>query len=196
MKFIIFRKNCLLNLFIFLFFFFCFVMSFVNFFDEEAEIISNVMGTTGIFVFLFFWLWMILRNYLQILIFNRNGIYTHKGFKKYLHFKYEDIVKIKIVSFDVPPRFRRGATIRGVDSILPAPKIAPKKWILITDGRENDNICNYNSYLVPIREHMVIKIEYSEKRMKSISKMFNCEVESQTISFEEMNKHTPQIKTL
>lgn len=196
MKFTIFRKNCLINLFILALFFFLFVISFVNFFDKNAEIIPSVIGTIGLFAFLSFWLWMILRNYLQVIMFNKDGIYTHKGFKKYLHFKYEDIVKIKIVSFDCPPKFRKGATIRGVDSIMPAPQITPKKWILISDGRENDNVSNYNSYLVPIREHMVIKFEYSEKRIKSISKLFNCEVEYQTISFEEMKKHTPQSKTL
>ena len=196
MKIVILRRYCLINLFILAFMVLCFFASFINFFDATAELIPSIVGTVGLLLLSFFWLWMILRNFLQILSFKKEGIYSNKGFKRYLHFDYASIRKIKVVTFDCPPRFKKGATIRGVDSILPAPANPPQKWIVITDGREEDNICNYNSYLVPIRNHMVIKFEYSPKREKMLLEYVNCNIEYQTISFEEMNQHTPQIKTL
>jgi hypothetical protein len=175
---------------------FCFFASFINFFDENAKLIPSIVGTIGMFAFLCFWLWMIVRNYLQVFVLKKEGIYTHKGFRKYIHFNYENIKKVKVVTFDCPPKFEKGAQIRGIDSILSAPKIAPKKWIVITDGREDDNLRNYNSYLVPIRNHMVIKFEHTEKREKMLAEYVNFNIEYQTISFEEMNKYTPKIKTL
>ena len=196
MKIVIFRSNCLLNLFIFAFVFFWFFASFINFFDDNAKLIPSILGTIGMFVFLFFWLWMVLRNYLQIFMFKKDGIYTNEGFKKYLHFDYENIKKIKIVTFNCPPKFEKGEKIRGVDSILSAPKKFPRRWIVITDGRKEDNIYNYSSYLVPIRKHMVIKFKYTKKREKFISEYKNIEIEYQTVSYEEMNKFTPKNKTL
>ena len=196
MKIVILRRYCLINLFILAFMVLCFFVSFVNFFDETAELIPSIVGTVGLLLFSFFWLWMILRNFLQIFSFEKEGIYSNKGFKRYLHFDYANIKKIKVITFDCPPRFENGATIRGVDSILPAPKNPPKKWIVITDGREDDNICNYNSYLVPIRSHMVIKFEYSQRREKDLLDYCKCDIEYQTISLEEMTKHTPRTRTL
>lgn len=196
MRIVIFRRNSLLNIFIFVVILALFFMSFINFFNDNTNLITDIAITVGIFLFLLTWLWMIIRNYLQVFDFKKEGIYTHKGFKKYLHFKYKDIKKIKIITFDNPPEFCRGAKIRGVDSVLPAPKKTPKKWIVITDGREDDNSYNYNSYLVPIREHMVIKFKYSEKNANLVSKYTNIDIEYETISFEEMDKNTPKIKIL
>lgn len=196
MKIVILRKNCLINLILFTFMAVCFFASFVNFFDTDAELIPSIAGTVGFFVFSFLWLWMILRNYLQIFVFKQEGIYSNKGFAKYLHFEYKNIKKIKIVTFDCPPTFEKGAKIRGIDSVLSAPKKPPQKWIVITDGREDENLCNYNSYLVPIRNHMVIKFEYSPKREKMLMDYCKCNIEYKTISLEEMTKSTPKIKTL
>ena len=111
-------------------------------------------------------------------------------------YEFNSIKKIKIVTFDCPPKFEKGAKIRGVDSVLSAPKKTPRKWIVITDGREDDNLYNYNSYLVPIRPKMVIKIEHSEKKEKMLKNYLKCDVEHYLISFEEMTKFTPKIKTL
>ena len=113
-----------------------------------------------------------------------------------MHFDYNNIKGIKVVTFECPPTYENGAKIRGVDSILLAPKKTPAKWIVITDGREDDNLCNYNSYLVPIRSHMVIKFEYSQKREKMLINYLNCNVEYQTVSVEEMTKYTSKNKTL
>ena len=174
----------------------CFFASFVNFADVNNKLLPSIAGTIGFFSLAFFWIWMILRNYLQIFLFKKDGIYSNKGFKKYLHFEYKNIKGIKIVTFDCPPKFERSAKIRGIDSILSAPKKSPKKWIVITDGRENDNLCNYNSYLVPVRPHMVIKIEHSEKKEKMLIDYLKCNIEYCTISLDEMTKYTPIAKQL
>jgi len=170
-------------------------MSFFNFFDANAKLIPSIVGTLGLFAFLLLWSWMIMRNYLQIFLFKRKGIYTHKGFKWYLHFEYNDIKKIEIVTFDSTPKFCKGEKIRGIDSILTAPKNPPKKWIAITDEKEIDNVCNYNSYLVPIRERMAIKIKYSDKCLNLVSKFTNCNIDKKTISFDEMIIYTPKSKS-
>lgn len=188
MKIVIFRKYCFLNLFFFMLMVFVFFASFVNCFVDYAKLMPSIAGTVSSFMFSFFWLWMILRNYLQIFVFKKDGIYTNKGFKNYLHFDYKDIKGVKIVAFDCPPKFKKGTKIIGVDSVLSAPKKNPKQWIIITDGREEDNLCNYTSYFVPIREHMVIKFEYSKKRVEMIANYVNCNIEFQTVSSEEIQK--------
>ena len=194
MRFVVLRKHCLLNILVFLGMLICFFVSFVNYFDQNAKLIPSIAGTVALFIFSFLWLWMITRNYLQIFSLKKEGIYTHKGFKRYLHFDYKNIEQIKVITFDSPPVFKKGTKIIGIDSSLSAPKNPPQKWIVISDSRKDNNLCNYNSYLVPIRSHMVIKLEYSEKREKMLIDYVNCNIEYQTISFEEMKKGTPEIK--
>ena len=194
MKIVILRRYFLLNLFFCIAMLICFFASFINFFDDNIKLLPSIAGTVGFFSLSLFWIWIILRNYLQVFWFKKDGIYSNKGFKKYLHFAFKNVKTIKIVTFDCPPKFERGSKIRGVDSILSAPKKSPKKWIVITDGRENDNLCNYNSYLVPIRSHMVIKIEHSEEKEKMLSNCLKCNIEYCKISLDEMAKHTPITK--
>lgn len=196
MKIVILRRYCVINVFFCIAMLICFFVSFINYFDDNIKLLPSIAGTVGFFSLSLFWLWMILRNYLQIFSFKKDGIYSNKGFKKYMHFDYKNIKGIKIITFDCPPKFERDAKIRGVDSILFAPKKTPKKWIVITDGRENDNLYNYNSYIVPIRPHMAIKIEHSEKKEKKLIDYMKCDVEHYTISLEEMTKNTPKIKKL
>ena len=196
MKIVIFRRYCLINLFFCIAMLICFFASFINYFDDDIKLLPSIIGTIGFFSLFLLWTWMILRNYLQFFSFQKDGIYSHKGFKKYMHYDCNNIKKIKIVTFDCPPKFEKGTKIRGVDSILSAPKKTPRKWIIITDGREDDNLYNYNSYLVPIRPHMVIKIEYSEKKEKMLKNYFKCDVEHYIISLEEMTKCTPKIKKI
>ena len=173
-----------------------FFMTIVNYTDDNVELLPSIAGTIVSFSLAALWTWMILRNYFQIFLLKKDGIYSNKGFKKYLHFENKNIKCIKIVTFECPPKYKKDAKIHGVDSILSPPKKTPKKWIVITDGRENDNLCNYNSYLVPVRPHMVIKIEHSEKKEKMLVEYLKCNVEYCTISLEEMTKYTPQIKGL
>lgn len=196
MKIVILRRYCLINLFFCIAMLIGFFTSFINFTDDNVKLLPSIAGTIGFFSLASFWTWMILRNYLQIFLFKKDGIYSNKGFKKYLHFEYKNIKGFKIVTFDCPPKFERGAKIRGVDSILSAPKKSPKKWIVITDGREYDNLCNYNSYLVPVRSHMVIKIEHSEKKEKMLIDYLKCNIEYCTVSLDEMTKHTPKTKEI
>ena len=125
-----------------------------------------------------------------------DGIWTHKGFKKYLHFKYENIKEIKIVTFNSAPIFSNGEKIIGIDSRIYPPQNLPKKWIVITDGKKNDNIYNYSSYLVPIREHMVIKLEYSSKNIDIILKHIKCDIKEITVTEEETKSSTQKTKTL
>ncbi len=196
MKIVIFRRYCLINLFFCIAMLICFFASFINYFDDNIKLLPSIIGTIGFFSLSLFCAWMIFRNYLQFFSFKIDGIYSNKGFKKYMHYDYKNIKKIKIVTFDCPPKFEKGAKIRGIDSVLSAPKKTPRKWIVITDGREYDNLCNYNSYLVPIRPHMVIKLEYSEKIEKMLRNYVKCDVEHYIISLEEMTKYTTKIKKL
>ena len=76
MKFVVLRKYCLLNVFFFAFMLLAFFASFANFFDENAKLIPSIACTVGLFMFSFFWLWMILRNYLQIFVLKKEGIYN------------------------------------------------------------------------------------------------------------------------
>lgn len=196
MKIVILRRYCVINLLFCIAMLICFFVSFINYFDDNIQWVPSIAGTLGFFSLSLFWFWMILRNYLQIFSFKKDGIYSNKGFRKYIHFEFNNVKRIKIVTFDYPPKFERGAKIRGVDSILSAPKKSPRKWIVITDDRENDNLYNYNSYLVPIRPHMVIKIEHSAKKEKMLIDYLKCDVEYCTISLEEMTKFTPKTKNL
>ena len=83
MKIVILRRYCLLNLFFCTTMLICFFASFVNFADVNNKLLPSIAGTIGFFSLAFFWIWMILRNYLQIFLFKKDGIYSNKGFKKY-----------------------------------------------------------------------------------------------------------------
>ena len=127
MKIVILRRDCLTNLFVCIAMFIGFLASFINYADDNIQLLPSIAGTIGSFLLAFFWLWMISRNYLQFFWFKKDGIYSNKGFKKYLHFEYKNIKEIKVITFDCPPKYKRDAKIRGVDSSLSAPKKSPKK---------------------------------------------------------------------
>jgi hypothetical protein len=196
MKIVILRRECLIISFICIGFLLLFFASLVNFTDGEIELINDVLGTLGLLLASFIFLWMLLRNDLQVFWFKKDGIYSHLGFKKYLHFAYKNVKEIKVVTFECPPKFKSGEKIRGVDSILTPPEKPPAKWIVITDGRENLNLYNYNSYLVPVRKHMVIKFEYSPEREKMLHDYVKCDIEYCKVTLDEMITHTPKSQTL
>ena len=44
---------------------------FINYFDDNIKLLSSIIGTIGFFSLSLLWTWMILRNYLQLFLFQK-----------------------------------------------------------------------------------------------------------------------------
>jgi hypothetical protein len=105
-------------------------------------------------------IWIVFDSYIQIIKFREHDITINQGLLRYRHMSYENIVSIKVVEFENLPKVKKGALLRGLRDSYKMPKVISRKWIVLHDGKIQDNLSNIYSYLVPIRKHMLIKMCY------------------------------------
>lgn len=172
-KYYIFRKNflwsCLSSL-IFTTLFIIFLWSVI------IGAIDNVkdafLSVGGILILDIFMTWSIARNKYQYIRISKEGVAVGSFLGEIKHMYWKEIEQIYVNTFLNLPKVKMGQRLKGIDSNSPMPKCIPNKWIVFDDGKCQKNLKNIYSYLVPIREHMLIKIKFSDEIINHIKQFY------------------------